>query len=116
MYAVDVHPAVYGELEHSRAWYEERAANLGTEFLGEVDNAIETVRKSPTIWPFQDERQRIRRYLMHRFPYAVIYRIRHETIQVIAVMHLRRHPDYWRERVGNWNGKEREQTPSNATS
>ena len=43
MYRVEVHPHVYDELEHSRAWYEERAANLGTEFLLEVDRSIETV-------------------------------------------------------------------------
>ncbi len=118
MYTVDVHPDVYGELEHSRAWYEECADNLGTEFLDEVDRAIETVRESPTIWPFRDERQGIRRYLIHRFPYGVIYRVRYETIEVIAVMHLRRHPDYWRGRVGHWHSNDREQptTASNATS
>jgi len=110
MYSVDVHPNVYGELEHSRAWYEERAENLGTEFLVEVDRAIETVRESPAVWPFRDERRSIRRYLVHRFPYGVIYRIREDTVQVLAVMNLRRHPDYWRGRVGYWNGEDREQS------
>lgn len=46
MFNVDGHPDGYGELELSRAWYEERAQNLGTEFLVEVDRAIETVRES----------------------------------------------------------------------
>jgi len=95
MYSVDIHPDVYAELEHSRAWYEERATNLGTEFLKKVDQAIETVRESPA---FQDENRGIRRYLVHRFPYGLIYRIRDHVIQVIAVTHLRRHPDYWRVR------------------
>ena len=36
MLAVDVHPDVYAELEHSRKWYDERAANLGTDFLGRL--------------------------------------------------------------------------------
>ena len=36
MYNVDVHPDVYAEVEHSRAWYEKRAEALGTEFLVEV--------------------------------------------------------------------------------
>lgn len=102
MHSVDVHPDVYAELEHSRSWYEARANNLGTEFLIEVDRAIETVRESPRIWPFIDEDSSIRRYLVHRFPYGVIYRVRDHLIQVIAVMHLRRHPDYWRGRVLYW--------------
>jgi plasmid stabilization system protein ParE len=118
MYSVDVHPDVYAELEHSRAWYEERAVNLGTEFLDEVDRAIEAVRDSPGTWPLHDEDTGTRRYLVHRFPYGVVYRVRDHAIQVIAVMHLRRHPDYWRGRVGYWNGGNRGQptTASNATS
>jgi hypothetical protein len=75
MYNVDVHPDVYAEMEHSRAWYEERAEALGTEFLVEVDRAIEKVRESPMIWPFGDEDRGIRRYLVHRFPYGVVSRV-----------------------------------------
>jgi mRNA-degrading endonuclease RelE of RelBE toxin-antitoxin system len=104
MFKVSVHPDVYAELEYSRVWYEERAENLGVEFLDEVDKAIETVRSEPSIWPLRDEKRGIHRYLVHRFPYGVIYRIQDHVIQIIAVMHLRRHPDYWRGRVQHWNG------------
>jgi len=96
-------------MEHSRAWYEERAEALGTEFLVEADRAIEAVRESPLIWPFSDEKRGIRRYLIHRFPYGVVYRVSNQTIQIIAMMHLRRHPDYWRGRVQYWNGGHTEQ-------
>ena len=111
MYNVDVHPDVYAEMEHSRAWYEKRAEGLGTEFLVEVDGAIETVRESPMIWPFGDEDCGIRRYLVHRFPYGVVYRVCDQIVQIIAVMHLRRHPDYWRGRVQYWNGTLSSQQP-----
>lgn len=102
MSSVEVHPDVYAEVEHSRTWYEERAGNLGTEFIIEVDRAIEKVRESPSTWHFIYDDRGIRRYLVHRFPYAVIYRVKDHLIQIIAVMHLRRHPDYWRERVLKW--------------
>lgn len=118
MYTAEVHSDVYAELEHSRAWYEERAQNLGTEFLVEVDRAIAAVLEAPAMWPFRDERRGVQRYFLHRFPYGVIYRVRGKTVQIIAVMHLRRHPDYWRGRVQHWNGIRREQptTESNTTS
>jgi toxin ParE1/3/4 len=77
---------------------------LGAEFLVEVDRAIEKVRESPMIWPFGDEDRGIRRYLVHRFPYGVVYRVSNQIIQIIAVMLLRRHPDYWRGRVQYWKG------------
>ena len=118
MYNVDVHPDVYAELEYSRVWYEKRAENLGAKFLVEVDRAIETLRESPAIWPGRDEDRSIRRYLVHRFPYGVIYRIRDHIIQIIAVMHLCRQPDYWRGRVRYWRSNDAEQpTPElNANS
>lgn len=108
MYKVDVHPDVYAELEYSRAWYEERSENLGTEFLLEVDRAITTVCESPAIWPFRDEDKAIQRYLVHRFPYGVIYRVQNHIVQIIAVMHLRRHPNYWCQRVQYWNSNSSE--------
>jgi toxin ParE1/3/4 len=102
MLKIDVHPAVYSELEDSRSWYEERAKNLGNEFLCEVDRVLSTVQQAPTMWPWHDEQRGIRRFLIHRFPYAVIYRPTSSAIQIIAVMHLRRHPDYWKSRMALW--------------
>lgn len=106
MFDVDVHPEVFEELEHSRQWYEERAEKLGTEFLDEVNRAAETVRQAPAIWPLYDEQRSIRRYLVHRFLYGLVYRIRHTAVEIIAVMHLRRRPDYWRERLRYWKGNQ----------
>jgi len=102
MSKIEVHPDVYAELENSRSWYEERSRNLGIEFLDEIDRAIESVRQAATMWPWYDEYQGLRRFLVHRFPYALIYRITSSAIQIIAAMHLRRHPDYWKSRMVYW--------------
>jgi hypothetical protein len=71
MLKIDVHPAVYFELEDSRSWYEECAKNLGNEFLCEVDRAFSAVQQAPLMWPGYDEQQGIRRFLIHRSPYAI---------------------------------------------
>ena len=99
---IDVHPDVYSELEDSRAWYEGRAKNLGIEFLDEIDRAVNAIQEAPTMWPWYDEQQGIRRFFVRRFPYAVIYRPTSTVIQIIAVMHLRRDPDYWKNRMIYW--------------
>ena len=49
-----------------------------------------------------DEQQGVRRFLVHRFPYAIIYKPTSSLIQIIAVMHLRRHPDYWKSITTYW--------------
>jgi len=55
MLKIDVHPDVYSELEDSQAWYEERARNLGNEFLEEVDRAVSAVQQAPMMWPLHEE-------------------------------------------------------------
>ena len=106
MLKVEVHPQVYSELEDARSWYEARAENLGNEFLEEVDRGVQTIKDSPTSWSWYDKAQNIRRFFIHRFPYAIIYRLTSSTIQIMAVMHLRRHPDYWKERLIPWSDSE----------
>ena len=102
MFQVDVHPSVYQELEYSRKWYEDRAIGLGDEFLNEIDLAIESIRKMPLIWTYYDRQQNVRRYIVHRFPYGLIYTVQGSLVRIYAVMHLNRHPDYWRNRLENW--------------
>ena len=92
---IEIHPDVYSELDLSRAWYEEKATNLGTEFLDEIERALKVIVEAPAMWPWYDTEQGVRRFLVHRFPYAILYRTTTTAIQVIAAMHLRRHPHYW---------------------
>ena len=40
----------------------------------------------------------MRRRFMHRFPFGVVYEVESENIAVIAIMHLRRRPGYWKRR------------------
>ena len=41
----------------------------------------------------------VRRRLVQRFPFAILYQSGPGDLSVIAVMHLRRRPDYWTKRV-----------------
>jgi hypothetical protein len=43
--------------------------------------------------------RRIRRIIVPRFPYALLYRATSDRILIVAVMHLHRRPGYWRSRV-----------------
>lgn len=37
----------------------------------------------------------IRRRLLRRFPYAVLYRLYGDSVRILAVMNLKRRPVYW---------------------
>lgn len=81
------------ELLDAAQYYEMQARGLGSEFLDKIDAAILDIREAPERWPII--RSSIRRRLVHRFPYALLYRVEPDEIIIQATMHLRRRPDYW---------------------
>ena len=96
--AVELHPDVVQEAAETRQWYADRSAAAASAFMAELDRAIGQVAENPQRWPAHSHGTR--RYLMHRFPYAVVYRqTGPATVQVIAVAHGRRKPGYWRNRL-----------------
>ena len=91
-----LHDALLEVLEALR-YYRSQAPNLGAAFIQEVKAAILDVAENPEQWAVV--RPPVRRRLVHRFPYSIVYRIDPEEIVVVAVMHMHRHPTYWAGRI-----------------
>lgn len=70
--------------------------NLGVQFLAEFDAAIRRIFAYPKSYALLENE--IRRCLIKRFPYGILYGIDADTIVIIAVAHLHRKPNYWVER------------------
>ena len=85
------------EMLDAARYYELQASGLGEDFLDKVESALQDIRSHPERWPIM--RSNIRRRLIHRFPFGLLYHIDLDEVVVVAVMHLRRHPDYWLNRV-----------------
>ena len=81
------------ELDDAVAWYNKQAPGLGQDFLDELDRAVRRAVAFPFSCPEIDPG--VRRCLLARFPYGLIYSIDQETIVVVAVAHLHREPRYW---------------------
>jgi len=77
-------------------YYELQATGLGDDFLDKIDAAIQDIGANPERWPIV--RANVRRRLVHRFPYALLYRVDPNEIVIQATMHLHRRPDYWIDR------------------
>ena len=88
------------EFVEAVAYYEECDPGLGIDFSREVYATIQNALDYPTLWPEIDDE--IRRCLVHRFPYGVLYSIEASGIFILAVMHLHRDPGYWKDRL--WTG------------
>ena len=98
-------PAAELEAAEAALWYDDQRQGLGDEFLDELASAFEQISKSPEQSPRFEHYaggEEVRRYLMKRFPYLVVFVRRAQELTVIAVCHARRRPDYWLERL-KWN-------------
>jgi len=85
------------ELDDAVAWYNEQAAGLGQEFLDELDRVVRRAVTFPMSCP--EIEPGVRRCLLARFPYGLIYGVDRKTIVVVAVAHLHREPRYWVGRI-----------------
>jgi len=85
------------ELDDAVAWYNEQAASLGYEFLDEVDRAVRRAVAFPL--SCLEIESGLRRCLLARFPYGLIYGLEGDTIVVIALADLHRKPRYWADRA-----------------
>lgn len=91
------HPEAERELREAVEYYEDIGAGLGYDLSIEVYSAIQRAVAYPRAWPVLDGE--IRRALVRRFPYGVLYAEQEGTLLIVAVMNLRREPGYWKGRL-----------------
>ncbi len=92
------HPEAEEEFNEAVGFYEAIEPGLGIDFAHEVYKTAQLCVSFPELWPVIENE--IRRALVQRFPYGVLYVNENSTISILAVMHLHRHPDYWKDRKG----------------
>ena len=85
------------ELEDAADYLEMEFEGLGDSFKEEVRLAAHRIMHHPAAWSV--ERGEVRKVLLHRFPYKLLYSIESDHILIIAVAHQHRRPDYWIDRV-----------------
>ena len=86
------------ELNDAALWLELQEAGLGERFLLEVAQARRMILEHPNAW--HPLGAGLRRCHLKRVRYGLIYRIKGDVIEIIAVAHDRQKPDYWRKRSG----------------
>jgi plasmid stabilization system protein ParE len=84
------------ELNEAAQYYDREEPGLGSSFLQEVDRCLQSIAAHPEAGGIV--RGSVRRRLLRRFPYALLYKIKPSGIRILAVMNLKRRPTYWVER------------------
>ena len=84
------------ELREARDWYNERTPGMGRRLVEAVGLVLDRIAENPRLFPAVH--QDIHRAIVSRFPYGVFYRELDDSILVIGIVHLHRHPDTWKRR------------------
>lgn len=92
-------PGARAEIRAARGWYEAQVPGLGRAFLGELDATLAFVQRHPAMYEAVEPDGTVRRALLHRFPYALIYEIEAAgDIVVLACFHVRQDAQDWPSR------------------
>ena len=96
LFTVEVLPEALDDALAADSWYRAHSASAADAFLAEVERAVARITETPGRWP--GYLTGTRRFLLRRFPFFVVYRLRSDLILIVAIAHARRRPGYWRGR------------------
>ena len=94
---VILHPEADAELTEAVAYYAAIDPTLGQRFYAEMERLIHEIGAHPGT--FRQFDPPARRHFSSWFPYGIIYLEQQERLWVVAIMHLKRHPGYWKTRL-----------------
>jgi len=81
------------ELNEAARYYELETPGLGLAFINEVERCVLAISQHPEAGAAVHGS--VRRRLLQRFPYALLYSVKVDGIRILAVMNMKRRPTYW---------------------
>lgn len=90
---VTFHELAEQELFDAASYYEAHRPGLGRAFIDEVEDAVAQICDHPEAAPVV--RGTVRRKLVRRFPYSLMYSEVSGGIRILAVANQKRRPMYW---------------------
>ena len=91
------HPEADEEYTQAAEFYTRINPELGKRFYDQIERLILDIRSTPLRFRLFDAP--IRRHFSDVFPYAVLYVDQPDRVLIVAVMHMKRRPGYWRGRL-----------------
>ncbi len=91
-YKIVISPYAHFEEYEAYDWYETQRKGLGEELLKELEIAYHRISLHPEYFGFIDERKELRDCLLPRFPFLIVFKIESNSVQIIALHHVKKHP------------------------
>jgi toxin ParE1/3/4 len=94
---LEFHPAARAELNEAFEYLENEGRGLGANLLAEVAAVTDRILRYPLAAPRVGRDARTAP--VKNFRYQIVYKIKGDLISIVAVMHNRRRPGYWKGRT-----------------
>lgn len=92
-----IHPEADAELAEAVSYYAAIETELGIRIYREMERLIHEACEDPQrFFKFDPP---ARRHFSSSFPYALIYLDKPDHVWIVAVMHMKRRPGYWKRRI-----------------
>jgi hypothetical protein len=95
--SVFFHQAAKEELLSTRDYYDDLNFGLGKLFIIEIEKTINIIKRNPLAFPII--KRNIHKAVIMKFPYSILYIIEKDNIYLLAIMHQKRKPLYWKNRI-----------------
>ena len=91
------HPEAEEEFIAAVRQYADIDPALGADFEAKVEEGVLLAMAFPSMW--REISSGLRRVLIRRFPYGIVYAYDEDVFYILAVMHLHARPGYWKDRM-----------------
>jgi len=93
----ELHSEAQAEYLAALSWYRERSPMAALRFEAEFTRSVEKIQEAPERWAWYLDHSR--RFLLHQFPFGIVYQDSPRLIFILAVAHGHRQPGYWKTRL-----------------
>ncbi len=94
--AIHLHPDAEIEFKESVIWYQKQQAGTDLEFVRCIDEAVQKIKRNPRQFP--KVYKNLRRVVVKKFPFIILYDFSETEIKIYAVFHSKRNPRIFKRR------------------
>ena len=95
---IELGPGARDDFDDAVFWYEAQERGLGVKLIRAVNEALDRIQFFPFSFPVIHGTN-VRRVVVGKFPFSIIFVPELERIYVYSVFHTSRNPIIWRGRI-----------------
>ncbi len=93
MISIRLHPAAQREIRRAFDWYlQEAGKRIAAGFFDDFEQTLALLKNHTEIG--EPGGSHTRRLIFQRYPYTVVYRLKDEALEIVAIAHHSRQPEY----------------------